>query len=121
MTSVPGTRLVDRFGELVWSTARAWGLNPEQGADAVQVTWLRLAEQLDRLQDHYERLGVWLAATARRESLRLLGAGRGDPARTRAGVGPTGRDRAADRPGTDCCGGWSTSCPSAAGGCCGSS
>ena len=24
--------LVDRFGELVWSTARAWGLNPEQGA-----------------------------------------------------------------------------------------
>lgn len=68
--------LVDRFGELVWSTARAWGLNPEQGADAVQVTWLRLAEQLDRLQDHYERLGVWLAATARRESLRLLGTGR---------------------------------------------
>ena len=70
-------RLVDRFGELVWSTSRAWGLNPEQGADAVQVTWLRLAEQLDRLQDHYERLGVWLAATARRESLRLLDAGRG--------------------------------------------
>lgn len=70
-------RLVDRFGELVWSTSRAWGLSPEQGADAVQVTWLRLAEQLDRLQDHDERLGVWLAATARRESLRLLGAGRG--------------------------------------------
>lgn len=67
--------LVDRFGELVWSTARAWGLNSEQGADAVQVTWLRLAEQLDRLQDNSERLGVWLAATARRESLRLLGAG----------------------------------------------
>jgi DNA-directed RNA polymerase specialized sigma24 family protein len=70
-------RLVDRFGELVWSTSRAWGLNPEQGADAVQVTWLRLAEQLDRLQDHYECLGVWLAATARHESLRLLDAGRG--------------------------------------------
>ena len=69
--------LVDRFGELVWSTARAWGLSPEQGADAVQVTWLRLAEQLDRLQDQYEWLGVWLAATARRESLRLLGAGQG--------------------------------------------
>jgi RNA polymerase sigma factor (sigma-70 family) len=68
--------LVDRFGELVWSTARAWGLSPEQGADAVQVTWLRLAEQLDRFQDQYEQLGVWLAATARRESLRLLGAGR---------------------------------------------
>lgn len=68
--------LVDRFGELVWSTARAWGLNSEQGTDAAQVTWLRLAEQLDRLQDNYERLGVWLAATARRESLRLLGAGR---------------------------------------------
>jgi DNA-directed RNA polymerase specialized sigma24 family protein len=66
--------LVDRFGELVWSTARAWGLNSEQGADVVQVTWLRLAEQLDRTQDNYERLGVWLAATARRESQRLLSA-----------------------------------------------
>jgi DNA-directed RNA polymerase specialized sigma24 family protein len=68
--------LVDRFGGLVWSTTRAYGLSPGDGADAAQTTWLRLAEQLGRLQDQYEQLGVWLAATARRESLRLMAAAR---------------------------------------------
>jgi DNA-directed RNA polymerase specialized sigma24 family protein len=66
--------LVERFGELVWSTIRAYGLSPGADADAAQTTWLLLAEQLAQLQDQHERLGVWLAATARRESLRLLGA-----------------------------------------------
>jgi DNA-directed RNA polymerase specialized sigma24 family protein len=66
--------LVERFGGLVWSTTRAHGLSPDDGADAAQTTWLRLAEELSRLQDQYGRLGVWLAATARRESLRLLAA-----------------------------------------------
>ena len=68
--------LVERFGELVWSTTRAYGLNPGEGADAAQTTWLLLAEQLGHLEAQHERLGVWLAATARRESLRLLGAAR---------------------------------------------
>jgi len=68
--------LVERFGGLVWSTVRAHGLGPGDGADAAQTTWLLLAEQLERLEDQHERLGVWLAATARRESLRLLGAAR---------------------------------------------
>jgi DNA-directed RNA polymerase specialized sigma24 family protein len=66
--------LVERFGELVWSTIRAYGLSPGDGADAAQTTWLLLAERLAQLQGQHERLGVWLAATARRESLRLLGA-----------------------------------------------
>jgi DNA-directed RNA polymerase specialized sigma24 family protein len=68
--------LVERFGELVWSTIRAYGLSSGEGADAAQTTWLLLAEQLGQLEDQHERLGVWLAATARRESLRLLGAAR---------------------------------------------
>jgi DNA-directed RNA polymerase specialized sigma24 family protein len=72
--------LVERFGELVWSTTRAYGLSPGEGADAAQTTWLRLAEQLGRLEDQHERIGVWLASTARRESLRLLGAARGTTA-----------------------------------------
>jgi DNA-directed RNA polymerase specialized sigma24 family protein len=72
--------LVERFGELVWSTTRAYGLSPGDGADAAQTTWLRLAEQLGHIEDQHERLGVWLAATARRESLRLLGAARGTTA-----------------------------------------
>lgn len=67
--------LVERFGELVWSTVRAHGLRSDDSADVVQTTWLRLAEQLHRLQDEHDRLGVWLAATARRESQRLLRSG----------------------------------------------
>ena len=80
--------LVERFGELVWSTTRAYGLSPGDGADAAQTTWLRLAEQLGYLEDQHERLGVWLAATARRESLRLLGAARGATATAAAPPGP---------------------------------
>jgi len=80
--------LVERFGELVWSTIRAYGLSPGDGADAAQTTWLLLAEQLGHLEAQHERLGVWLAATARRESLRLLGAAR------IATAAPTGPDAA---------------------------
>lgn len=72
--------LVERFGALVWSITRAYGLSPEAGANAAQTTWLRLAEQLDRLEDQHDRLGVWLAATARLESLRLLDVARAEVA-----------------------------------------
>jgi DNA-directed RNA polymerase specialized sigma24 family protein len=92
--------LVERFGGLVWSTTRAYGLSPGDGADAAQTTWLRLAEQLGRLQDQYEQLGVWLAATARRESLRLMAAARAATATSppppapdaHAAAGPPGRE-----------------------------
>jgi RNA polymerase sigma factor (sigma-70 family) len=47
------------------------GLSGADAADVVQTTWLRLAENLDRLQDP-ARVGAWLATTARRECLRTL-------------------------------------------------
>jgi len=90
--------LVERFGELVWSTIRAYGLSPGDGADAAQTTWLLLAEQLGHLEAQHERLGVWLAATARRESLRLLGAARvataapNSPPATEPAAGAQGRE-----------------------------
>jgi DNA-directed RNA polymerase specialized sigma24 family protein len=68
--------LVERFAPLVWSTVRAYGLSSDEAANAAQTTWLQLAEQLDRIQREHDRVGVWLASTARRESLRLLGVGR---------------------------------------------
>jgi RNA polymerase sigma factor (sigma-70 family) len=40
-------------------------------SDVVQTTWLRLVEHLGRLQEP-ERVGAWLATTARREALRAL-------------------------------------------------
>jgi len=36
-----------------------------------QTTWLRLVENLDRIHDP-ERLGAWLATTARHECLRMI-------------------------------------------------
>src|SRR3954452_20185839 len=63
--------LVDRFNGLVWSVARAHRLPPRGASDVVQTTWLRLVEHLGRLQDP-ERVGAWLATTARRECLRVL-------------------------------------------------
>jgi RNA polymerase sigma factor (sigma-70 family) len=63
--------LVRRFAGLVWSVARAHGLEPADAADVSQTTWLRLAENLPRLRDP-ERVGAWLATTAKREALRVL-------------------------------------------------
>src|SRR3954467_14082387 len=63
--------LVDRYNGLVWSVARAPRLSTVDASDVVQTTWLRLVEHLDRLQDP-ERVGAWLATTARRECLRAL-------------------------------------------------
>jgi len=63
--------IVDRFSGLVWATARAHRLSRDDAADVAQTTWLRLVENLDRIRDP-ERLGAWLATTARRESLRLI-------------------------------------------------
>ena len=63
--------LVDRYNGLVWSVARSTGSSTVDASDVVQTTWLRLVEHLDRLQDP-ERVGAWLATTARRECLRTL-------------------------------------------------
>jgi RNA polymerase sigma factor (sigma-70 family) len=63
--------LVDRFAGTVWAIARAHRLDEATAADVSQTTWLRLLEHLDRIQQP-ERIGAWLATTARRESLRLI-------------------------------------------------
>jgi len=63
--------LVDRFEGLVWATTRAHRLPQPAAADVTQTTWLRLVENLDRIKDP-ERLGAWLATTARRECLRHI-------------------------------------------------
>lgn len=64
-------RLVDQYSRLVWAVARDHGLSASDAADVSQTTWLRLAEHLHRLRDP-ERIGLWLATTARNECLRTL-------------------------------------------------
>jgi len=63
--------LVDRFAGLVWGVARRHRLSQSDAADVSQTTWLRLVEHLDRIEDP-ERVGGWLATTARHEALRVL-------------------------------------------------
>jgi RNA polymerase sigma factor (sigma-70 family) len=63
--------LVDRFEGLIWATTRAHRLSSAEAADVTQTTWLRLVENLDRIEEP-ERLGAWLATTARRECLRHI-------------------------------------------------
>lgn len=63
--------LVDRFQGLIWATTRGHRLSYAEASDVTQTTWLRLVENLDRIQDP-ERLGAWLATTARRECLRHI-------------------------------------------------
>jgi RNA polymerase sigma factor (sigma-70 family) len=63
--------LVDKFAGTVWAIARGYRLNAADAADVSQTTWLRLVENLNRIEQP-ERVGAWLATTARREALRIL-------------------------------------------------
>ncbi|HTW10870.1 MAG TPA: sigma-70 family RNA polymerase sigma factor, partial [Acidimicrobiales bacterium] len=63
--------LVTRFGGMIATTGRRYRLSHSDVAELQQTTWLRLVENLHRIEQP-ERVGGWLATTARRESLRLL-------------------------------------------------
>jgi RNA polymerase sigma factor (sigma-70 family) len=63
--------LIDRYGRLIWSITRDFKLVESDAADVFQTTWMRLIEHIDRI-DHPDRVGSWLAATARNECLRSL-------------------------------------------------
>ncbi|HET9255144.1 MAG TPA: sigma-70 family RNA polymerase sigma factor [Pseudonocardiaceae bacterium] len=63
--------IIRRYGRLVSATVRSFRLQEADALDAIQTTWLRLAENAHRVQQP-ERLAGWLATTARRECLRTL-------------------------------------------------
>ncbi len=64
-------RLVDWFAPTVWAVARCHPLNAADAADVSHITWLRLVENLGRIEQP-EHVGAWLATTAKRESQRML-------------------------------------------------
>ena len=64
-------QLVERYSSLLWAVARAHRLSTGDAADVVQTSWLRLVEHLPKIRNP-ERIGPWLATTARRESLLAL-------------------------------------------------
>lgn len=67
--------LVRRFQRLVYTVPRRAGLSDEQAADVFQVSFSRLFEHLDRIDDA-SRVRAWLVTTAKRETLRLIEASR---------------------------------------------
>ena len=75
--------LVQRFSGLVASIARRCRLNDADVAEVCQTTWLRLVENLDRIEQP-ERLGAWLATTSRRVSCELPPVGQRSPRRMRS-------------------------------------
>lgn len=66
-------RLVAQYSRLIWAMTRDFKLPESDAADVVQATWLRLLEHIDRIE-HPDRVGSWLATTARHECLRHLAA-----------------------------------------------
>ena len=66
-------RLVDQYARLIWAVTRDFKLLESDAGDVFQVTWLRLLEHINKLE-HPDRVGSWLAATARNECLRCLAA-----------------------------------------------
>jgi len=66
-------RLVEQYSRLIWSITADFKLAESDAADVAQTTWLRLLEHIDRIE-YPDRVGSWLAATARNECLRNLAA-----------------------------------------------
>jgi RNA polymerase sigma factor (sigma-70 family) len=62
-------QLVSKYSRLIWAMTRDFKLTDSDAADVVQATWLRLLEHIDRIE-HPDRIGSWLATTARHECLR---------------------------------------------------
>ena len=66
-------RLIDQYSRLIWAITRDFKLVESDAADVAQVTWLRLLENIHRIESP-DRVGSWLASTARNECLRHLAA-----------------------------------------------
>lgn len=64
-------QLVLKYERLVWAVVRSFRLSHADANDALQITWLRLIENIHQLRDP-DRLGSWLATTCKRECLRLV-------------------------------------------------
>ena len=66
--------IVQRFGGTIRAVTRGMRLSAADADDVAQTTWLRLLQNIDRLQDP-GAIKAWLITTARREALRSLQGG----------------------------------------------
>jgi RNA polymerase sigma factor (sigma-70 family) len=63
--------IISRYNGMVCARVRSFQLQDADAVDAVQTTWLRLAEHCGRVH-HPDRLAGWLSTTATRESLAIV-------------------------------------------------
>jgi RNA polymerase sigma factor (sigma-70 family) len=77
-------QLIDRYSRLIRSVAAEFRLQESDAADVAQNTWLRLFAHAATIRDP-EKLGGWLATTARREALTLIRKSRPEVATESAG------------------------------------
>ena len=68
--------IVERYAPMVWSICTGFRLSDRDLEDVAQNVWLLLVEQLGKLPEPAALAG-WLAATTRRECLRVATASRG--------------------------------------------
>ncbi len=69
--SLAWEQLTQRFSGSIIAIARSCRLCEADAWEVHQTTWLRLVENIGRIQKP-ERVGAWLATTAHRECLRLI-------------------------------------------------
>jgi RNA polymerase sigma factor (sigma-70 family) len=84
-------QIVTRYSRLVRSIAAEFRLQESDAADVAQNTWLRLLAYGGTIRDP-EKLGSWLATTARREASALLRRSRPEVASESAGDGVAAGD-----------------------------
>ena len=84
-------QIVTRYSRLVRSIAAEFRLQESDAADVAQNTWLRLLAYGVTIRDP-EKLGSWLATTARREASALLRRSRPEVASESAGDGVAAGD-----------------------------
>jgi RNA polymerase sigma factor (sigma-70 family) len=60
--------LIARYNSLVWSIVRSYRLSSDDAMDTVQIVWMRLVENLDRIREP-EAIGTWLAITTRNQCM----------------------------------------------------
>src|SRR5438093_12128567 len=68
--------IVERYAPMVWSICTRFRLSDRDLEDVAQNVWLMLVEQLGKLPEPAALAG-WLAATTRRECLRVVTVARG--------------------------------------------
>ncbi|MDN0200068.1 sigma-70 family RNA polymerase sigma factor [Streptomyces sp. S.PNR 29] len=63
--------LVEGLGPLVWSVVRSHRLSDADAHEVYQTVWFRFAQHLGRIREP-DKVGSWLASTARHECLKVL-------------------------------------------------